>query len=81
MDSRFPKAKGMNKRSHTKLIHEGKYAAEVDIEWLEGDTGWSPYLSVADAQKLDAVREALRRGDLQRASQLARVFILTPLTV
>jgi hypothetical protein len=80
MDSRFPEAKGMNKRSHTKLIHEGKYAAEVDIEWLEGDTGWSPYLSVADAQKLDAVREALRRGDLKRASQLARVFTLTPLT-
>lgn len=71
----------MNKRSHTKLIHEGKYAAEVDIKWLEDDTGWSPYLSVADAQKLDTVREALRRGDLQRASQLARVFTLTPLTV
>ena len=71
----------MNKRAHTKLIHEGKYAAEVDIEWLEDDTEWSPYLSVADAQKLDAVREALRQGDLQRASQLARVFTLTPLTV
>ena len=71
----------MNKQPHTKLIHEGHYAAEVDIEWLESDTGWSPYLSVADAQKLDAVREALRQGDLKRASQLARVFTLTPLTV
>ncbi len=71
----------MNKRSHTKLIHEGNYAAEVDIEWLDGDTGWSPYLSVADAQKLDAVREALWRGDLQRAGQLARIFTLTPLMV
>ena len=70
----------MNKRPHTKLIHEGQYAAEVDIEWLESDTGWSPYLSLVDAQKLDAVREALRRGDLQRASRLARVFTLTPLT-
>lgn len=70
----------MNKQPHTKLIHEGKYAAEVDIEWLGDDTGWSPYLSVADAQKLDTVREALRRGDLKRASQLARVFTLTPLT-
>jgi len=71
----------MNKRSHTKLIHEGTYAAEVAIAWLEDDTGWSPYFSVADAQKLDTVREALRRGDLKRASQLARVFTLTPLTV
>lgn len=80
MDRRFYEAKGMNKRQHTKLIHEGQYAAEVDIEWLESDTGWSPYVSLGDAQKLDAVREALRRGDLKRASQLARVFKLTPLT-
>ena len=71
----------MKKRPHTKLIHEGHYAAEVDIEWLESDTGWSPALSLADAQKLDTVREALRQGDLKKASQLARVFTLTPLTV
>ena len=71
----------MNKRPHTKLIHEGQYAAEVYIEWLESDTGWSPVLSLADAQKLDTVREALRRGDLKKASQLARVFTLTPVTV
>ena len=71
----------MKKRPHTKLIHEGQYAAAVDIEWLESDTGWSPALSLADAQKLDTVRETLRQGDLKRASQLARVFTLTPLTV
>ena len=71
----------MKKRPHAKLIHEGQYAAEVDIAWLESDTGWSPVLSLADAKKLDAVREALRRGDLKRASQLARVFTLTPVTV
>jgi hypothetical protein len=35
----------------------------------------------AEAQKLDTVREALRQGDLKRASQLARVFKLTPVTV
>ena len=40
----------MNKRQHTKLIHEGQYAAEVDIEWLESGTGWSPYVSLVDAQ-------------------------------
>ena len=71
----------MNKRTYTKLIHECQYAAEVDIEWLESDTGWSPVLLLADAQKLETVREALRQGDLKRASQLARVFTLTPVTV
>jgi hypothetical protein len=68
----------MSKRLHTKLIHEGEYAAEVEVELIETEEGWSPYLSLADVQKLDAVRKALRRGDLKQASQLARVFQLTP---
>ncbi|MBI3756951.1 MAG: hypothetical protein HY267_03140 [Deltaproteobacteria bacterium] len=68
----------MSSRLHTKLIHEGQYAAEVEVELMEADEGWSPYLSLADAQKLDAVRKALRRSDLKQASQLARVFQLTP---
>ena len=68
----------MSKRLHTKLIHEGEYAAEVEVELIEAEEGWSPYLSLADAQKLDAVRKALRRGDLKQASQLARVFQLMP---
>ena len=68
-------------RRHTKFIQEGQYAAAVDIEWIESDTGWSPYLSVEDAQKLDEVREALRKGDLKKAGQLARVYQLTPVSV
>lgn len=71
----------MPRRQHTKLVHEGQYVAEVDIELLDSEEGWSPYLSLEDAQKLDDVREALRRGDLRTAGKLARVFQLTPITV
>jgi hypothetical protein len=71
----------MTTRRGTKLVHEGQYAAAVEIEWIQSDTGWSPYLSLDDAQKLDEVREALRRGDLKRAAQLGRVYQLTPLAV
>jgi hypothetical protein len=71
----------MRKRHHTKFVHEGQYVAEVDIELLDTDEGWSPYLSLDDAQKLDDVREALRRGDLKAASQVARVFTLTPVAI
>ncbi len=71
----------MTKRRHTKFIHEGQYAAAVEIEWIESDTGWSPALSVEDAQKLDEVREALRSGDFKKAGHLARVYQLTPLAV
>ena len=45
----------MTKRTRTKFIHEGEYAAEVDVEHIDDDTGWSPYLSVEDAYKLDNV--------------------------
>lgn len=70
----------MNKRRHTKLVREGHYAAEVDVELIETDDGWSPHLSLDDAYRLDDVREALRRGDIQTASRLARVFSLTPVS-
>jgi hypothetical protein len=65
-------------RHRTKLVHEGKYVAEVDVELVEADQGWSPYLALEDAYKLDDVREALRRGDVRAAARLARVYTLTP---
>ena len=68
----------MSARRHAKFVREGSYAAEVDVELIEEDNGWSPYLFLDDARKLDDVREALRRGDLEAASRLARAFSLTP---
>jgi hypothetical protein len=70
----------MSTRRYTKLVHEGQYVAEIDIELIDADEGWSPYLSLEDAQKLDDVREALRRQDIQAAKRLARVFVLAPVT-
>jgi hypothetical protein len=67
----------MTERRCTKFIREGKYAAEVEIELIESQEGWAPYLSLEDAQKLDEVCTALRRGDLRRTSQIARIFQLT----
>jgi len=71
----------MTKRPQIKRVHEGEYVAEVEIEVLDTGEGWAPYLSLEDAQKLDEVREALRREDLQTAGKLARVFRLTPVLV
>jgi hypothetical protein len=61
-----------------KHVYAGKYVAEVDVELIEDDTGWSPYLSVEDACKLDEVRLALRRGDVRAAAKNARVYELRP---
>lgn len=63
-----------------KLIHEGRYAAEIPVELIEDETGWSPYLSVEEAKKLDSVRLALRRGDVAEAARHGQVFELTPIT-
>ncbi len=71
----------MSKRHRTKYVHEGKYVAEVDVDLLEDETEWSPYLSVTDAYKLDDVRDALKRGDIAAAAKLARVFALQPVAV
>ena len=70
----------MSTRRQSKLIHEGHYVAEIDVELIETDDGWSPYLSVEDAAKLDNVRDALRHNDVARAARLARVYTLTPIT-
>jgi hypothetical protein len=70
----------MNGRRHTKLVREGSYVAEVEVELIQTGDGWSPYLSRDDASKLDDVREALRREDIATASPLARVYSLTPVS-
>jgi hypothetical protein len=72
----------MMRRKHLqKLIHEGQYIAEVDVELIEADEGWSPYISIEDAYRMDDVRDALRRGDVRGAARNARVFNATPVAV
>src|SRR5579863_168177 len=55
-------------------LHAGKYIAKVEVELLEDETEWSPYLSVGDAYKLDGIRNALRRRDLA-AQQSSRAYL------
>ena len=70
----------MNKKRHQKLVHEGSYVAEVDIELVDTGEGWQPYISLEDAEKLDDVRVALRGGDIAAASKLARLYHLDPVS-
>lgn len=70
----------MTARRQTKLVHEGKYVAEVEVELIDSDISWSPCISLDDAYKLDDVRAALRQGDIKAAGSLARVFTLVPVS-
>jgi hypothetical protein len=60
------------------LVREGRYVAEVEVTLIESESEWSPYFSLNDAEKLEAVRLALRRGDIAEAAKHGRVFELTP---
>jgi hypothetical protein len=74
----YAEAITMKQRKKSKYVHEGQYVAEVEVTLVEDDTGWSPYLSVEDAYKLDDVRDALRRGDLESAAKYGRIYELRP---
>jgi hypothetical protein len=68
-------------KTSVKLVREGNFAAEVSVNLIEEPGGWSPYLSIEDGQKLDAVRKSLKDGNLAAAARYGRVFELTPVSV
>jgi hypothetical protein len=67
-------------RETVKLLREGNLLAEVPVTLIEDETAWSPYLTLEDATKLDAIRVALKRGDVETAKKYARVFELLPIS-
>jgi hypothetical protein len=80
MVCRFHNEEKAMKRKTVEFVHAGKYAAEVPVELIEEEGGWSPYLSLDDAKKLDAVRLALRQGNVAAAAKHGRVFELRPVS-
>ncbi len=46
----------MSRRSVRRLVREGEFVAEVAVELIDTEAGWTPYLSLEDAYKLDDVR-------------------------
>ena len=69
----------MKHRRKAKYIHEGNYVVEVEVELIEDESGWSPYMSLDDAYKLDDARDSLRKGDLEAASRYGRLYKLRPI--
>ena len=68
----------MQNRKHVKLVHEGKYVAEVEVEIIDSENAWSPYISLEDALKLDTIRELLREDNTAEAKKLGKVYLLKP---
>ncbi|MFO7973591.1 MAG: hypothetical protein R6V12_03050 [Candidatus Hydrogenedentota bacterium] len=70
----------MKRRKKTKFVHEGGYVAEIEVELMEDETGWSPYISVEDARRLDGVRKALHCGNLKSAQEYGPIYELRPIS-
>jgi len=68
----------MSVRQKLKFVHEGHYVAEVAVDFIEPNKGWSPTMSLEDAYKLDDARAALKVGDLKKAARFGRVYELRP---
>jgi len=71
----------LRKRQQVKYLHEGNYVAEVKIELIDSDTGWSPTMSLDTAYLLDDIREALRHGDLIRAAKNATIYEMKQIAI
>jgi hypothetical protein len=56
-------------RRVTRLVHAGRYAAEVSIELIPDDDAWGPYLWMDDALKLERVQAALENGEIAAAAR------------
>lgn len=63
-----------------KYVHAGNYVAKVEVELIHDDHPWAPYLSVADAKKLDSVKFALKRDNLADASKFGQIYELKPIS-
>jgi hypothetical protein len=66
-------------KTSVESIEEGAYLAKVEIAVIEDASPWSPHVSKEDIRKLDRVRLALRRGDIEAAAREAKVFELKPI--
>lgn len=65
-------------RKTIKHIHEGHWAADVEITLHYDLPGWDATIDLPDVKKLDRVRRALRAGDVKTAAKEATVFELHP---
>jgi hypothetical protein len=64
----------MTKKVRTRLIKEGNYLAEVEVELLYDIDAWSPHISLEDVEKLDRVRLALRERNLEEAAKYSLIY-------
>jgi hypothetical protein len=63
-------------RASKKIIHEGKYTAEVSVELIEDDTAWSPEEIVREKRSYRVLR-LRNHGDRRPLSHLSDTVATT----
>jgi hypothetical protein len=65
-------------RKSNKLIRDGDLVAEIEIEISDSEDPWGPTMSYNDAQKIDQVRDAMKRHDYGTVRSIGRLYRLMP---
>jgi hypothetical protein len=73
--------KNMSGRQRKKMVREGEFIAEAPVELLDSPEGWGPYVSIQDARTMDQARVLLRKGNVEGAGRVGRVYRLVPVDV
>lgn len=69
----------MKRKKTIKYIHEGPFVATFEVMVEEDETGWSPYLGLDDAYKLDEIKEPLQKKNIKLASKYGNVYEMHPI--
>ena len=63
-------------RSRTLMVESSGYVVEMQIEFSGPGSPWGAGIPLPDSRRSSAVREALKRGDLETAAQYGKVYRL-----
>lgn len=67
-------------KTKNRIVREADLVADVSIDLEFTEHEWSPFIRPSDVEKLDAVRRALRSGDVREAMRYGAVYRLTPVS-
>ena len=65
-------------KTEMRIVREADLVTEVEIDLEYSDHDGSPFIKPADVEKIDAVRRALRAGNVREAMRHGKVYRLMP---
>jgi len=71
----------MGKITKTKRIYINDIMAEIDVAMTEEPKAWGPHIEPSELDRIDAVRDAIKAGNLKDTAKEARLYSVKPLAM